>query len=565
MAESKHKQLRVQALLIIGLIIFLNLLASRYFYRWDLTKEKRYSLSEVSKQTAKELEAPMLISIYLDGDFPPLIRKFQETIRTTILELKQYGGYRLEFEFVDPSQSPELLKQFQERGFIPIPVRIRTSATDVARKNMFPYAKFRYKGREQYVDLLKGCVYPTGEVNFEKAEADLEYKLVSVMRNLTKEQGGLLVMLQGHGEKDLKEIPQDLGGELLNTYNFATFNMKENPGMAISPDVDVILIFDPTEPFSERDKYELDQYLIRGGNILWLVGQETVDLDLYQKRATLTDLRELNLDDMFNRYGFKINYDLIQDINCEKTEVFREGPSGGIFDAYPWIFYPLIYSFSESPINRNVETLLLRNASSIDTFAQENVKKSVIMTTSPNSRTVEGKQFIDLNQYLLDPPPEQLFIGKGPHITGLLLEGQFNSVFTGRVSEEILLDSLAKEMPTATFGAQNNPIAPGKMVVISDGDFASSKSNRGQASPYLPYDNKTFLMNAIDYLAGDIALTQIRSKEVVARNLNKRKIAENETLIKSLNLLLPISLILLFGLARYVWRKRKFSSSEKRG
>ena len=565
MAESKHKQLRVQALLIIGLIIFLNLLASRYFYRWDLTKEKRYSLSEVSKQTAKELEAPMLISIYLDGDFPPLIRKFQETIRTTILELKQYGGYRLEFEFVDPSQSPELLKQFQERGFIPIPVRIRTSATDVARKNMFPYAKFRYKGREQYVDLLKGCVYPTGEVNFEKAEADLEYKLVSVMRNLTKEQGGLLVMLQGHGEKDLKEIPQDLGGEMLNTYNFATFNMKENPGMAISPDVDVILIFDPTEPFSERDKYELDQYLIRGGSILWVVNQETVDLDLYQKRATLTDLQELNLDDMFNRYGFKINYNLIQDINCEKTEVFRDSPSGGIFDAYPWIFYPLIYSFSENPINRNVETLLLRNASSIDTFAQESVKKTVIMTTSPNSRTVEGKQFIDLNQYLLDPPPEQLFIGKGPHITGLLLEGQFNSVFTGRVSEEILLDSLAKEMPTATFGAQNNPIAPGKMVVISDGDFASSKSNRGQASPYLPYDNKTFLMNVIDYLAGDIALTQIRSKEVVARNLNKRKIAENETLIKSLNLLLPISLILLFGLARYVWRKRKFSSSEKRG
>ena len=150
MAESKHKQLRVQALLIIGLIIFLNLLASRYFYRWDLTKEKRYSLSEVSKQTAKELEAPMLISIYLDGDFPPLIRKFQETIRTTILELKQYGGYRLEFEFVDPSQSPELLKQFQERGFIPIPVRIRTSATDVARKNMFPYhyAKLRFTGRK---------------------------------------------------------------------------------------------------------------------------------------------------------------------------------------------------------------------------------------------------------------------------------------------------------------------------------------------------------------------------------------------------------------------------------
>ena len=141
MAESKHKQLRVQALLIIGLIIFLNLLASRYFYRWDLTKEKRYSLSKVSKQTAKELEAPMLISIYLDGDFPPLIRKFQETIRTTILELKQYGGAKLEFEFIDPSKNPELLKTFRERNLTPIPVSIRTSATDVARKEMFHYAK----------------------------------------------------------------------------------------------------------------------------------------------------------------------------------------------------------------------------------------------------------------------------------------------------------------------------------------------------------------------------------------------------------------------------------------
>ncbi|MEM6764790.1 MAG: gliding motility-associated ABC transporter substrate-binding protein GldG [Bacteroidota bacterium] len=563
MAEKKYRQLRIQALLIIALIVFVNLLASRFFYRWDLTKEKRYSLSEVSKQTARELASPMLISIYLEGDFPPVIRKLQETIRTTILEMKQYAGTRLEFEFVDPSKNQDLLKQFREKNIVPIPVRIRTSATDVARKDMFPVALFRYKGKEQYVNFLKGCVYPSGEVNFEKAEADLEYKLTSTIRNLSKEEGGVVVLLQGHGEKKLEELPLDLLADIQNSYNLFTFDMKANPGQSLSPDIDVLMVFDPVASFSERDKYELDQYLIRGGSILWVVDQEAVDLDLYQKRATLTELRELNLDDMFNRYGFKINYNLVQDINCEKTEVFREGPSGGIFDAYPWIFYPLIYSFSDNPIARNVETLLLRNASSIDTFSQENVKKTVLMRTSPNSRTIDGKQFIDLNQYLLAPPPEQLFIGKGPHTTALLLEGLFPSVFTGRVSEEILLDSLATEMPTATFGTQNNPLAPGKMLVISDGDFVMSKSNRGEPSPYLPYDNKVFLMNAIDYLGGDIALTQIRSKEVVDRRLDRRKIAENEIFIKSLNLLLPIGLILVFGLIRYIWRRRKFSSSEK--
>ena len=204
---------------------------------------------------------------------------------------------------------------------------------------------------------------------------------------------------------------------------------------------------------------------MRGGSILWVLDFEKVDLNLYRKRSTLTQLRELNLDDLFMRYGFKLNYDLIQDRECEPTEVFQ--PESKNFLSKKWLFYPLALQFPDHPISRNVDAALMRYAASIDTFYQEGVEKSVFMTSSPYSRTVQGSQFIDLNEYLQRPPPPRLF-NRGPFITGVLLEGTFKSVFVGRRAPT---DSLAPNPPSAKFGRQNNPSAPGKMVVISDENF----------------------------------------------------------------------------------------------
>lgn len=558
----------IRLLLIIAILLIVNLIGSAYFFRLDLTQEKRYSLSEVSQQTVRSLShirqkdqaqpVPMYISIFIEGEFPPEIRKFQDAIRTTLGEMRMYSRGFLEYEFIDPSSNTELLKAFKEKRLLPIPVRIQSSASEFSRKDMYPYALVRYRDRELYVDLLKGSAF-NRQVDFAKAESDLEYKLISSIKTLQAERNGTVIILQGHGEtpvfleegKGNPEMAQ-LYTILTNAgYQIFTFDRAQQEGLAI-PDVDVLLILQPKIPFTERDKYEIDQYLIRGGSVFWMMNEQKVDLKLYRNQATMTSLRNLNLADMFMNYGFKLNTDLVQDYNAEKTEVFLETAAGGEIQEHPWPFFPMIFEFPNHPVTRNVDAVLLRYASTIDTFHQAEVRKSVFLNTSPLSRKLQNVQFIDINPYITNYPPQNIF-NQGPQITGLMLEGIFTSVFNGRA---IPTDSLSPNPPTAIFGPKNNPVAPGKMAVITDGEFYLGKNFRGERGN-IPYDNASLILNVVDYLAGDNALTQIRSKDVVVRRLDKVKVNQYQHIIRASNLILPVLLIVFFGGLRYYLRKRR--------
>jgi gliding-associated putative ABC transporter substrate-binding component GldG len=327
-------------------------------------------------------------------------------------------------------------------------------------------------------------------------------------------------------------------------------------GQAISPDIRVMLILDPKQPFSERDKYELDQYLIRGGRILLLLNYQEVDLDVYNKQATLTRLRELNLDDFLMQYGLRLNYDLIQDRECEKTELFQPGPGGGSFVPRPWPFYPLLLSLPEHPFTRNADAVLLRYASSIDTLPRPGSRRSVFLQTSARSRTLPGSQYIEVNQVVGQPIPDALFNRPGL-IAGALSEGSFLSLFNGRAAPT---DSFAPQPPTATFGPQNHPDYLGAIALISDASFAQGKRFRDQTG-YIPYDNKTVISNAVDYLAGDDVLLGIRAKKVQLRPLDKQKARDHALTLRLANLLGPVLLLALAGLGRYLWRRRAFGQA----
>ncbi|MFN0201605.1 MAG: gliding motility-associated ABC transporter substrate-binding protein GldG [Bacteroidia bacterium] len=546
------KQTNIQLLLIIGILVVVNFLAAGFFQRFDLTSENRYSLSEVTKYTADSLTAPLFVQIYMEGDFPPNVRRFQDAVRTTLLEMKQYAGGKIDFEFIDPSNNTPLRNELGKLGMNAIPMQVRVSETEAQQKLLFPFAKMIYGKKEQYIDLLKGCTLPNGQVDFIRAEADLEYKLVSPMRNLIKKEQNLVAVMQGHGEQGIENLGEWVTA-LQSSYQVAKYAMRDsiNYGYAISPTIKVLVIPQPTKPFTEREKYEIDQYLMRGGSIFFLLSQEKVDMDLYEKRATMTELHDLNLDDMLMKYGCKVNYDLVQDMNCENTEVFQEGPNGGAFTSKRWLFYPIVRLFPQTPLNRNVDQVLIRNASSIDTFPAPGSKKTVFLTSSEMSRTVPGQQFIELAQLVSNPPPPALFRNKGNRILGLLAEGEFTSLFANRQAPT---DSAAPNPPTAKFGARSG--LRGKVAVLSDGSFMVGKEFRGKKG-YMPYDNKTLLLNTIDYLAGDDALTKIRSKDVEVRTLDREKVTQNKFLIQVLNILLPILLICIFGYVRYVLRKRK--------
>lgn len=534
------------------LLVVLNLLVSQFFARIDLTSEGRYSLADISHATADSLDYPMTAKVYLEGEFPPNIRQFQDALRTTLGELKQYSHGNLDYEFVVPTGNREILKEFQQRGIVPIPVMVRKNAAETSRIDMYPVVVMRQRDREVYIDLFKGCAMPNGEIDFAQAEADLEYKLVSSMRNILRKEQVFVGLLQGHGELSPAEMPEFVT-ELQNAgKNVYTFDMSKQPGQAISPTLSVMIIPRPTRRFSERDKYELDQYLMRGGSLLFMTNQEQVDLDLYEKRSTLTSLRELNLDDLFMQYGFKVNYDLIQDLNAESNEFFQEGSGGGSFVSQKWIFSPLVTNLPQHPICRNADAVLLRYASSIDTFAVPGLRKAVLLKSSPASRTLSGQQFIDIPEYLGNPVPQAMF-RQGGKMAGLLVEGTFASLFEGRTPPT---DSLTGRAPEAVFLPGSTTERPARLAVFSDSEFALGKSFRGKRR-LMPYDNKTLLLNAVDYLAGDEALTAIRSKEVVERRLSREKVIKNATAIRVVNIVLPIVLIIAFGGLRFWLRKRR--------
>lgn len=553
-------QKHIQLYLIIGGILLLNLVGSRVFSRIDLTEEKRFTLSEVGRETALKLDKTLYVSIYLAGDFSPNIRRFQDAIRTTLIELGQYSADYLKFEFIDPSENPEIAQELNKRGFVPIPVTKISSVSERSQKIMYSQALFSYGDKEKYVDLLKGSTLPDGSINFSQAEADLEYKLVSAMRAISKEKSGVVAILQGHGETpffDISGRPNPEVGELVNAlenagYEIGLVNRAAIEGLAFDPTIDVLLVLQPSNAFTERDKYELDQYLQRGGSIFFIFDQQRIDWDLAEKMSTVTFLRELNLDDLLMQVGLKVNYDLVLDLNAAKIELFSDGPSGGQYESIPWIYYPMIYNLPDHPVSRNVDAVQLRYASSVDTLPRKGIRKSIFLQSNPESRKSSGANFIDVNTYVQNAPPPEIF-NEGPIVTGVLAEGTFPSLFTGR---KIPVDSLSPDPPTVPYIAQGEINQPGKVGVISDGEFYLGREFRGKRG-FMPADNKALLMNVIDYLAGDDALTQIRSKEVVIRNLDKNKVKNNIGLIRLVNIVLPILFVLAYGFVRYYLRKRK--------
>lgn len=546
--KGATRQLTVQLAIAILIVFFLNLLGGRFFTRFDLTEEGRYSLTDLSRETMDSLDYPVFIRVYMEGDLPTDFKRLQDGIRTTLMELKVYSNDNLDFEFVDPNQNPELANQFMQAGISPMPVQVRVSATETKQVYIFPIGIVKYKDEEEIIDFVKGAYLAyERRIDFDKAEQDLEYKIVSAIRRLKQENKKLLGVLRGHGEIS-EVLMSDLFNDLDDFYHIVPIETKN--GEAISPSVNVLMVLQPDSALSERDKYEIDQYIMRGGNVLWALDYQVVNMDLYERRSTMTQFRELNLDDMFLRYGFKINYDLIQDVSCEQIKVVQQTQYGPQFSSRPWLFHPVVYQFPEHPVTRNVDAVLLRNVSTIDTIHQDGVKKTLILESSDMSRTVEGQQFIDVDKMVSDPPPKQLF-NKPHRIMGMLLEGNFQSVFTGR---EQPTDALAPQKPSATFLPASG--LPGKQMVISDGDLFEGESHNGKVGR-LPFDNKSFLINLIEYLSGERSLTEIRSKDIQARRLDVDKVVGSETMIQILNIGGPVLLVLAFGIIRATLRRRR--------
>jgi ABC-2 type transport system permease protein len=550
-----------ELLLVIALIIFANLISSAFFYRIDLTKEKRYTLSKSSVKMAKQLDEVMYVKVYLQGQFPAGFKRLSKSVKEMLDEFAAYTGGKLQYEFIDPfdnkdsKQTNDIINELAEKGLQPTNVQIKKD-DESAQKIIIPGAIFYYKNREFAVNFLKGQFGAAPEDVLNSSIELIEYEIANVLRKSLEQKAKTIAYLDDHGELDKWDVV-DGKAELEQYYDMKRISLGDFPPAELHK-FSALIIAKPTQPFSDYDKFKLDQYIMHGGKVLWFLETQAADMDsLYQSNQFVTSTIETNLNDILFRYGVRINYDLVQDLQCEAIPVLT-GMKNGVPQQklLPWIFFPVANPDTKHPIVNNLEPVWFQFASSIDTTANKDIRKTVLLRSSPYSRIVGAPVRVDLDMVRTRPDPA-LFTQSGAPLA-VLLEGKFQSIFQYRQGA-----TPSDEVPYKP-SIENN-----SMIVVSDGDVIRNqrKKSTGEIYPlgYNRYSNqqfgnKRFLLNCIDYLCDESGIIEVRGKEITLRLLDKAKVKQEKTSWQMINTLVPVCIILMFGWLNLWLRKRKYAS-----
>ncbi|WP_299584138.1 gliding motility-associated ABC transporter substrate-binding protein GldG [uncultured Sunxiuqinia sp.] len=561
--KKRNQQLKKLAILMGGLLV-MNLVAGAWFFRLDLTSEKRYSLSPVSKQLIQQLDAPIKVDIFLDGELPPGFRKLQQALVEKIQDINAYADYRVHYELLDPyklvsttEEQNKLFDRLVSLGLRPTDLRLQRDEGTVT-KLIFPGAVIKYKDYDIGINLLKNNPSLSPETNLNQSVETLEYELMRAFNVLLTDNKPTVAFLQGQDEltePETRDIRQTL------TENFQVTDMRAEALFQAESLPDVLVIADPKQAFSEQDKFYIDQYLMRGGNLLWLIDPVRVSLDsLSRGETTLAFSRDLNLNDQLFRYGVRVNPNLVQDVECLMIPV-NTAPVGSPpkYTPAPWYYSPLLKASQAHVLSRNLNQLKAEFVSTIDTVGKDPaIRKSVVLHTSNYSRKIQTPLEVSLQS--INQPPSQSMFNEKYLMAGVLLEGQFPSVFQNRM----LTDFNTQKIEVM------DRSKPARMIVIADGSLiANQVSRRNGQVQILPlgYDrysqqtfgNKEFLVHAISYLCDKTGLMFLRSQAFQIRLLDKVKIREQRLFWQLFNVLIPLALISVLGLIFSVIRRRKYS------
>ena len=562
--KQKNLKLQVRKLAILmGGIILISFLAGFWFFRLDLTSEKRYSLSDLSKKVLQELDAPVKIDLFLDGELPAGFRKLQMAIQEKVQDMNAYSTERLRFQLHDPydlasneKERNQLFKNLTELGLKPTDIRLKREEGTVTQL-VFPGAVIRYRDYEIGVNLLKNNQTVGAEQNFNNSVETLEFELINALKQLISSEKPLIAFLTGHDELSRPET-FDIRQSLKENYEIRDLSAVELLRAGNIPKA--LIIADPKQSFSEKDKFMIDQYLMNGGNLLYLVDPVQVSLDsLSRGESTLAFPRDLNLSDQLFRYGVRLNPNLVQDVECLMIPV-NTAPVGSQakYTPAPWYYSPLLNPVPTHVLSRNLNRVKSEFVSIIDTVGKNPaLKKTVVLQTSPYARQIRTPYEVSL-QSINNPPSKSLFNEQFLPI-GVLVEGVFNSAFKNRMLDQLNTNSIqVKDKST-----------PAKMLVIADGNLIANQVSRRDGklqTMQLGYDrysrqtfgNKEFLINAVNYLCDDAGIMSLRSRVFKIRLLDKVKVREEKIKWQLLNLLVPLSLISVFGLIFNFIRRRKY-------
>lgn len=565
--RTKQKQQAMLRIVMLAIIlVFVNILAARFHSSIDLTREKRFTLSDATKNMLKATKDPVVVDVFLTGDLPAGFKKLREATREKLQSFKNYAGANLIFRFTDPFENADelakkkIMEDLYKKGVEPVELNVKDKRNS-SSQIIFPYALVRYNGREAAVRLLDNHfgMSPLQVLNY--SESLLEYKLASTIHKLQSNGKKKIAYVMGNGEP-LGSQTFDLLNTLSKIYWVDTIGLQDN--YKISERYEAIIINKPTLPFTDKDKFKIDQYVMRGGKVLWAVDPLNTPIDSLQKTGQFitTDLG-LNLDDQFFKYGVRVNYDLIEDaVQCNPVPLITGTLSDGQpqMELRPWTFLPVFIPTSKHPIVNNMDAIMGRFVSSIDTIEKTGNTKTILLESSQYSRSDPSPVRVSLNMIKFNP--ELKFFNKPYRPAAVLIEGQFNSVFKGRIAPSFLAtlkDSIKYEFKAATDTTN-------KMIVISDGDIFindMSQTSGVEEMGYWRYTrnlfaNKSFLLNCMEYLTDPNSMLEARSKDLKLRLLDAQRIETERTKWQIINILLPVALILVFASCYFFFRKRKY-------
>ena len=555
------KKQNIKQLVIIALsLIAVNIIGNYFFKRFDLTEDKRYTLSETSLNIIKSVDSPLIIDVFLEGNFPPEFKRLQDETKQLLEEFSAYNS-NIIFEFANPIEKEEervaVMKQFYERGLQPLNITVENKGKQ-SQEVVFPWAVATYGDKSTKVSLLKNLMGASTEQKVISSVQHLEFAFAEAINKISKEKQKKIAVLKGNGELEDKYVA-DFLRTVRESYYIGPFTLDsvaKQPTQTLEAlkKYDLVIIAKPTEVFTEEEKQVLDQYIVSGGKTLWLVDAVKADMEeMFNETGTiLAHQRELGLNDMFFKYGFRINPLLIKDERATPIKLATgEQGSDTEYQQYFWKFAPFIYPETQNPIVKNLEGIKFEFSSPIE-LLNNKINKTVLLTSSEYSRPVGTPTEISLGSVTEETTPQE-YQGKGLLPVAVLFEGKFSSMYTNRI------------LPFK----DNSYLAEGnasKMIVVSDGDVI--KNQLDQNGPLeLGFDkwtnnlygNKEFLMNCVNYLLDDTGLINIRSKDVNLPLLDKERVYQNYTMAQVLTIGLPMLILIVFGFLFTYLRKRMYT------
>jgi gliding-associated putative ABC transporter substrate-binding component GldG len=521
------RDILIKVAIIIGIVIVINVISKRIFTRVDLTKNKTYTLSTISKDIVKNLGDKLVIKAYFSDNLPAPYNNLRRNIQDILNDYRSYSGGNLNYEFLNPtgdSEQGEMEKEAAKYGIQPVQIQV-VDNDKLEVKKAFLGLVFLYQGKQEVIPVVQSV-------------GNIEYEITNMIKRLATEKKKKIGFLQGHGEYDYTKFTQ-INNILNSQYDVVKVDVsKYNP---VPPDVDVLIVMGPKSEYPESHKFMLDQYIMRGGNIAWLINKVVPN---FQQQIVMGDLVKTNLDDMLSNYGIVISNDLIRDLQCSAVQVQSQI---GIPISVNYPFFPTITNIDkDNSAFKNIQSVVLSFVSSLDISqaTAKNIAVKPLFTTSNKSGKSEGFFLLNLEQYqnLTKKAADTLFGSKG-FVVGAIYSGKFNSFYSG------------KEVPKDT--AQDAPLYSGqridfstkesKQIAIGDGDFANEEQRP-------PKDNLVFFVNMVDYLADDVGLSEIRGKDASEAPIEEVSDATKK-FIKYFNLIVPPALVLVVGF--FIWNKRK--------